>query len=38
MSKIAGNEIRPGMMIAFDGGLWMAVKTQAVKPPYPAAV
>jgi elongation factor P len=32
MGKIAGNEIRPGMMIAHDGGLWMAVKCQAVKP------
>lgn len=32
MSKIAGNEIRPGVMISHDGGLWMAVKTQAVKP------
>jgi len=32
MSKIAGNEIRPGMMIEHQGGLWMAVKTQAVKP------
>jgi elongation factor P len=32
MAKIAGNEIRPGMMIAYQGGLWMAVKTQAVKP------
>jgi elongation factor P len=32
MAKIAGNEIRPGMMIAHEGGLWLAVKTQAVKP------
>jgi len=32
MSKIAGNEIRPGTLIEFDGGLWLAVKTQAVKP------
>jgi len=32
MSKIAGNEIRPGALIQHDGGLWMAVKTQAVKP------
>ena len=32
MSKIAGNEIRPGTLIEFDGGLWIAVKTQAVKP------
>ncbi|MGB8364713.1 MAG: elongation factor P [Rhizomicrobium sp.] len=32
MAKIAGNEIRPGIMIAHEGGLWMAVKCQAVKP------
>ncbi len=32
MSKIAGNEIRPGSMIEHEGQLWMAVKTQAVKP------
>ncbi|HEY5047359.1 MAG TPA: elongation factor P [Rhizomicrobium sp.] len=32
MAKIAGNEIRPGVMIAHEGGLWMAVKCQAVKP------
>ena len=32
MSKIAGNEIRPGAMIEHQGRLWMAVKTQAVKP------
>ena len=32
MSKIAGNEIRPGTLIEHDGGLWLAVKTQAVKP------
>lgn len=32
MPKIAGNEIRPGALIQHDGGLWMAVKTQAVKP------
>jgi elongation factor P len=30
--KINGNEIRPGMMIEHDGGLWIAVKTMAVKP------
>jgi elongation factor P len=30
--KINGNEIRPGMMIEYDGGLWIAVKTMAVKP------
>src|SRR5258706_3948495 len=32
MPKIAGNEIRPGTMIDHEGQLWMAVKTQAVKP------
>ena len=32
MSKIAGNEIRPGTLIEHQGGLWLAVKTQAVKP------
>ena len=32
MPKIAGNEIRPGSMISHQGQLWMAVKTQAVKP------
>ena len=32
MPKIAGNEIRPGTMIEHQDGLWMAVKTQAVKP------
>ena len=32
MSKIAGNEIKPGYLIEHQGGLWMAVKTQAVKP------
>ncbi len=32
MSKVAGNEVRPGMMISHEGGLWMAVKCQAVKP------
>jgi len=32
MSKIAGNEIRPGALIEHRGGLWIAVKTQAVKP------
>ena len=32
MPKIAGNEIRPGALIRHDGGLWIAVKTQAVKP------
>ncbi len=32
MPKIAGNEIRPGSMIEHQGQLWIAVKTQAVKP------
>ena len=30
--KINGNEIRPGMVIEYDGGLWAAVKSVAVKP------
>lgn len=30
--KINGNEIRPGNIIEHKGGLWAAVKTQAVKP------
>ena len=32
MSKVAGNEIRPGMVIEHDGQLWSVVKTQSVKP------
>jgi elongation factor P len=32
MAKIAGNEIRPGFLIEHQGGLWLAVKCQAVKP------
>jgi elongation factor P len=32
MPKIAGNEIRPGSMIEHQGRLWIAVKSQAVKP------
>ena len=32
MAKISGNDIRPGTMIEFEGGLWLAVKTQKVKP------
>ena len=32
MAKISGNDIKPGTMIEYDGGLWMAVKTQKVKP------
>jgi elongation factor P len=30
--KINGNEIKPGNVIEHDGGLWVAVKTMAVKP------
>ena len=30
--KINGNEIRPGNVIEHKGTLWVAVKTQAVKP------
>ena len=30
--KINGNEIRPGNIIEHKGALWVAVKTQAVKP------
>jgi elongation factor P len=32
MAKINGNEIRPGMVIEFEGSLWVAVKTMTVKP------
>jgi elongation factor P len=32
MPKINGNEIRPGMVIEYDGTLWIAVKSMAVKP------
>jgi elongation factor P len=32
MAKINGNEIRPGNVIEHDGGLWVAVRTNAVKP------
>jgi elongation factor P len=32
MAKIAGNEIRPGLMIAYQDALWLVVKNQAVKP------
>jgi elongation factor P len=32
MGKVAGNEIRPGMVIEHNGALWAVVKTQAVKP------
>ena len=30
--KINGNEIRPGNVLEHDGGLWVAVKTDHVKP------
>ena len=32
MAKINGNEITPGKMVEYDGGLWMAVKSVKVKP------
>jgi len=32
MAKISGSEIRPGTVIEHDGGLWVAVKTNTVKP------
>jgi elongation factor P len=32
MAKISGNQVSPGVMISHEGGLWMAVKSQAVKP------
>lgn len=32
MAKINGNEIRPGYILEHDGGLWIAVKTDHVKP------
>ena len=32
MAKINGNEIRPGNVIEHNGGLWVAVKTNPVKP------
>ena len=32
MSKINGNEIRPGFIIEHDSGLWAAVKVNHVKP------
>ncbi|MGN6534834.1 MAG: elongation factor P [Mesorhizobium sp.] len=31
-AKIIGNEIRPGTVVEHDGGLWVAVKTNTVKP------
>jgi elongation factor P len=32
MPRINGNQITPGTVIGHDGGLWVAVKTNAVKP------
>jgi len=32
MPKINGNQIAPGAVIEHDGGLWVAVKTNSVKP------
>lgn len=32
MAKLAGNEIYPGAVIEHQGSLWVAVKTQHVKP------
>ncbi len=32
MAKISGNEIRPGYVIEHHGGLWVAVRTNTVKP------
>ena len=32
MGKVAGNEVRPGMVIEHNGQLWSVVKTQSVKP------
>ena len=32
MAKITGNEISPGTLIDFEGNLWIAVKSQKVKP------
>lgn len=32
MPKINGNEIRPGNILEHNGGLWVAVKTDHVKP------
>jgi elongation factor P len=30
--KISGNEVRPGSVIEHDGSLWVAVRSQTVKP------
>jgi elongation factor P len=32
MAKVAGNEVRPGMVIELNNQLWSVVKTQSVKP------
>ncbi len=32
MAKINGNEIKPGLILDHDGGLWAAVKVDHVKP------
>ena len=32
MAKINGNEIKPGVVLEHDGGLWAAVKVSHVKP------
>lgn len=32
MAKISGSEIRPGTVVEHDGGLWVAVRSQSVKP------
>ena len=32
MPKINGNEIKPGAILDYDGGLWAAVKVNIVKP------
>src|SRR3954467_13372693 len=32
MAKVAGNEVRSGMIIEHNGQLWSVVKTQSVKP------
>ena len=32
MPRINGNEIKPGMVLDYDGGLWSAVKASHVKP------
>ena len=32
MPRINRNQITPGTVISHDGGIWLAVKTNAVKP------